>query len=206
MPPEPARGDDAPAGASAYLLRLALDNVGDGVTLLAPDGSVLFRNAAASQSRGSLAETRIHCAGGGTVLVQRDETLLRARDAELADLRQAAARETGLRRAMLDNLPDGVTLYEANGDITEINAACYRLNRLPPEVFAGIRNVRDAVRWQIENDQLPRTHDDIEDQLDAHVTLFLSATPQPLRAGTLRALAGSELAAPARWPPPWPAP
>ncbi len=88
--------------------------------------------------------------------------------------RAAVEREAEIRRAMLDHLPAGVSLFEENGDIVDINAAALELSHLPP---LGLRNIRDIFRYLIEHGQPVGTRrdidrGDIEQQLDARMARF----------------------------------
>lgn len=125
----------------------------------------------APMPNGLWAEYNFHPAADGHLLViVRDVTALKQQE-------ERVVREGESRRVVLDNLPAGVSLYEANGDIIQMNDAVYELNRLPREVFAEFRNIREIFRWQIEHGQVPATGDDIERQLDARMARFLG----PLR-------------------------
>src|SRR5262249_52507232 len=87
---------------------------------------------------------------GHLLVIVRDVTALKQQEERLEHERAAAEearaaaeaaraaveREGETRRAMLDNLPAGVSLFEANGDTIEINAAACALNRLPHPRFA----------------------------------------------------------------------
>jgi len=70
-----------------------------------------------------------------------------------------------MRRFVLDNLPSGVSLFEANGDIIQMNDAVFELNGLPRDIFDGFRNISEIFRWQIEHGQLGEDTDDVERQL-----------------------------------------
>ena len=110
--------------------------------------------------------------GGRRLILHRDITELRQQGQELEKTRDALALEGERLNTILDNLPDGVALYAANGDILHLNAACYELNRFPRAVFASIRNLRDGLRWQIGAGQAPMTHATIEEELDHRMAVF----------------------------------
>ena len=97
---------------------------------------------------GVWAEFNFHPAPDGHLLViVRDVTALKEQEEHIA-------REAEMRRFLLDNLPAGVSLFEANGDIIQMNDAVFELNGLPRDVFEGFRNISEIFRWQIEHGQL----------------------------------------------------
>jgi signal transduction histidine kinase/CheY-like chemotaxis protein/HPt (histidine-containing phosphotransfer) domain-containing protein len=115
---------------------------------------------------GVWAEFNFHPAPDGHLLViVRDVTALKQHEGHIA-------REAETRRFLLDSLPAGVSLFEANGDIIQMNDAVFDLNQLPRDVFAGFRNIREIFRWQIDNGQLPRTTDDMDRQLAERMARF----------------------------------
>jgi signal transduction histidine kinase/CheY-like chemotaxis protein/HPt (histidine-containing phosphotransfer) domain-containing protein len=141
---------------------------------------------AAAMPNGVWAEYNFHPAPDGQLLIiVRDITALKVQEERLEQERRAAEearaaaeaaraaveREGEIRRAMLDNLPDGVSLFEATGDVIELNAAAYELSHLPQTNFG---NIRDIFRNLIEAGQTPRTHADIEAQLDARMARFFN--------------------------------
>src|SRR3954452_17999636 len=94
---------------------------------------------------GIWAEFNFHPAPDGHLLViVRDVTALKEQEEHIA-------REAEMRRFVLDNLPAGVSLFEANGDIIQMNDAVFELNGLPRDVFQGFRNISQIFRWQIQN-------------------------------------------------------
>ena len=99
---------------------------------------------------------------------------LQRREIELQQARQEVEHERALMRAILDNVTDGMALFEANGDIALWNRAMYEINDFPREVFAGFRNISEAFRWQLENGQLERSHATLEDDVSDCMTRFLS--------------------------------
>ncbi len=111
--------------------------------------------------------------GGRRLILHRDITELKQQEQELEKTRDALALEGERLNTILDNLPDGVALYAANGDILHLNAACYELNHFPRDVFAGIHNLREGLRWQIEAGQAPLNHPTIEEELDHRMGIFL---------------------------------
>ena len=101
---------------------------------------------------GVWAEFNFHPAPDGHLLViVRDVTALKEQEEHIA-------REAEMRRFLLDNLPAGVSLFEANGDIIQMNDAVFELNGLPRDVFEGFRNIREIFRWQIQNGQAERRY------------------------------------------------
>jgi signal transduction histidine kinase/CheY-like chemotaxis protein/HPt (histidine-containing phosphotransfer) domain-containing protein len=99
---------------------------------------------------------------------------LKRREIELQQARQEIEHERALMRAILDNVSDGMALFETNGDIALWNRAMYEINNFPREVFAGFRNISEVFRWQFENGQLERSHAMLEDDVSNCMTHFLS--------------------------------
>ena len=106
--------------------------------------------------------TQLH---GHLLVIVRDITALKQHEGHIA-------REAATRRFLLDSLPAGVSLFEANGDIIQMNDAVFDLNQLPRDVFGGFRNIREIFRWQIENGQVPRTTDDVDRQVAERMARF----------------------------------
>ena len=81
---------------------------------------------------GVWAEFNFHPAPDGHLLViVRDVTALKQHEGHIA-------REAETRRFLLDSLPAGVSLFEANGDIIQMNDAVFDLNQLPRDVFGWL--------------------------------------------------------------------
>ena len=103
-------------------------------------------------------------------LRRRSEELAREREAA-EQARAEAEREVEIRRAMLDNLRAGVSLFEANGDTIDINAAARQLNRLPQR---PLQNIRDIFRCLIEAGQGLPGSDSIDAQVEARMARFIA--------------------------------
>jgi PAS domain S-box-containing protein len=130
-------------------------------------GDVTFTRA---MPNGLWAEFNFHPAPDGhLLLIVRDITALKEQE-------EHVAREAEMRRFVLDHLPAGVSLFEANGDIIQMNDAVFELNDLPRDVFDDFRNIREIFRWQIEHGQVGHATDDVERQLAERMTRF--AGPQ----------------------------
>jgi PAS domain S-box-containing protein len=115
---------------------------------------------------GLWAEFNFHPASDGHVLViVRDVTALKQQEEHIA-------REAEMRRSLLNSLPTGVSLFEGNGDIIQMNDAVFELNRLPRNVFDQFRNIREIFRWQLDNGQVPTAGTDIDRQLDDRMARF----------------------------------
>jgi PAS domain S-box-containing protein len=115
---------------------------------------------------GIWAEFNFHPAPDGHLLViVRDVTALKEQE-------EHVAREAEMRRFVLNNLPAGVSLFEATGDIIQMNDAVFELNGLPRETFEPFRNIREIFRWQLENGQLDETGNDVERQLAERMVRF----------------------------------
>ncbi len=88
-----------------------------------------------------------------------DQAAIAIENARLFEEQQAAQREIererALMRAILDNVTDGMGLYEANGDIALWNDAMYEINGFPRDIFDTVRNVETAFRWQADNGHVP---------------------------------------------------
>ena len=128
-------------------------------------GDLTFTKALPS---GLWAEFNFHPgADGHLLIIVRDVTALKRQEEHIG-------REAEMRRFLLDSLPAGVSLFEANGDIIQMNDAVFDLNRLPRDVFAEFRNIRQIFRWQIEHGQVPGAGADVDWQLDDRMTRFYS--------------------------------
>jgi signal transduction histidine kinase/CheY-like chemotaxis protein/HPt (histidine-containing phosphotransfer) domain-containing protein len=115
---------------------------------------------------GLWAEFNFHPAPDGNLLViVRDVTALKQQEEHIG-------REAEMRRFLLDSLPAGVSLFEANGDIIQMNDAVFDLNRLPRDVFKYFRNIREIFRWQVENGQITTTGSDGERQVELRMAKF----------------------------------
>ena len=115
---------------------------------------------------GVWAEFNFHPAPDGHLLIiVRDVTALKEQE-------EHVAREAEMRRFVLDNLPAGVSLFEANGDIIQMNDAVFELNGLPRDVFEGFRNISEIFRWQIQHGQLGPDTGDVERQLAERMARF----------------------------------
>lgn len=86
---------------------------------------------------------------------------------ELRDTREAAERERAVLRTVLDNVSDGIGLFEANGDIALWNNAMYDINSYPKDRFSSFRNIRESFRYQLEHGYVPREHENIDDDVEA---------------------------------------
>jgi signal transduction histidine kinase/GAF domain-containing protein/FixJ family two-component response regulator/HPt (histidine-containing phosphotransfer) domain-containing protein len=126
-------------------------------------GSVTFTRA---MPNGLWAEFNFHPAPDGhLLLIVRDVTALKEQE-------EHVVREAEMRRFVLDNLPAGVSLFEANGDIIQMNDALFELNGLPREVFESFRNIREIFHWQIQHGQLGHNTGDVERQLAERMARF----------------------------------
>jgi PAS domain S-box-containing protein len=125
-----------------------------------------YRTFTRALPNGLWAEFNFYPASDGHVLIIiRDVTALKQQEEHIA-------REAEMRRSLLNSLPTGVSLFEANGDIIQMNEAVFELNRLPRNLFDQFRNIREIFRWQLDNGQLPTAGPDIERQLDDRMARF----------------------------------
>ena len=76
--------------------------------------------------------------------------------------------------AILENVTDGLALFEANGDIALWNGAMFAINGFPRQLFTGFRNISQAFHWQFENGHLQRSHPTVAEDVAAFMTHFLS--------------------------------
>jgi PAS domain S-box-containing protein len=114
---------------------------------------------------GGWAEFNFHPAPDGNLLIiVRDITTLKRQEEHIT-------REAEMRRFLLDSLPAGVSLFEANGDIIQMNDAVFDLNQLPRDVFSEFRNIREIFRWQAEHGQIP-TDANTESLVQARMAQF----------------------------------
>ena len=74
--------------------------------------------------------------------------------------------------AILENVTDGLALFEANGDIALWNGAMFAINGFPRLLFTGFRNISQAFHWQFENGHLERSHPTVEEDVAAFMTRF----------------------------------
>ncbi len=111
---------------------------------------------------------------GKWLMIHSDVTDTPRHEMELQAARDALEQEGERLRAILDNLPDGVALHGADGELLHMNPASREFNRFPPEVFEHIHDMRDAMRWQLENGEATLTEAEIEADLDRRMALYFS--------------------------------
>jgi PAS domain-containing protein len=93
----------------------------------------------------------------------------------LQQARDAREQEGEQLRAILNHLPDGVTLAAKNGELVLMNAACRELN-FPPIVGAGdILTMRDAMALLLRFAEEPMDPETIESHLDHRMAVFLES-------------------------------
>ncbi len=114
---------------------------------------------------------------GRRLFAHRDVTDLKDRELQLQAATEALEQEGEKLAAILDNLPDGVALFAANGDLLHLNPAGYEINQFPTEPHARLKTMRDGLRWQLQNGVHPLTQPSLEAELDAHMAVFLSGKP-----------------------------
>jgi PAS domain S-box-containing protein len=162
--PEYVGKDEARAGSVRALLGVPLLRDGEPICVMA-----LARSTAEPYSERQI-EMVTGFADQAAIAIENARLL-----EELRRAREEAERERALMRSILDNVTDGMALYEANGDIALWNNAMYDISGYPRDVFAKFRNVRESLRWQVENEIIPRMHDTIEADVEAAVNRFYDA-------------------------------
>ena len=90
-------------------------------------------------------------------------TETRERSLELARERDAAEQARGDMQTLLDNMTDGVLLVGADGTLGLQNKAIFDVNGWPQEW--PTMQVRDRLRWQLENGHVARSFPTIEEDL-----------------------------------------
>ncbi len=93
---------------------------------------------------------------------------------EVRRAQEEAERERALMRAILDNVRDGMALYEPNGEIALWNNAMYDINDYPRDVFQTFRTVYDSLSWQVANGMIPRQHENEEEDVQEAMQRFRS--------------------------------
>ena len=127
-----ARGDFATAEELAAIERTAIDIRSDRNT------SYIRRTAA-----GRIVEFKSYPLPNGEVLATyRDITELQERQAELETARATM-------RTVLDNMTDGVMLYEADGRWSYANRKMMEFHLLTPEILAKLPTMADVGRYQM---------------------------------------------------------
>ena len=116
---------------------------------------------------------------GHMLIIVRDVTELKQQEQALVRARDAQALEGERLNAILDHLPDGVALTEADGELVHMNAASHELNHFPPLEAGRIRTMRDAMRWQLEHAEEPPGAAEIEADLDRWWTAQLAVDHDP---------------------------
>ena len=135
-----ARGDFATPEELAAIKRTAIDIRSDRNT------SYIRRTAA-----GRIVEFKSYPLPNGEVLATyRDITELQERQAELE-----AARAT--MRTVLDNMTDGVMLYEADGRWSYANRKMMEFHLLTPEILATLPTMADVGRYQMTRGDMGST-------------------------------------------------
>lgn len=102
----------------------------------------------------------------------------RQRSAELARQRDAAEQARADMQALLDNMTDGVLLVAADGTFGLHNKAIFRINDWPEEW--PTMQVRDRLRWQIENGHVARHCATVEEDLAMHIERVERADGSPV--------------------------
>ena len=111
-------------------------------------------------------------ADGRRLIVHRDVTELKKGELELKAASEALKLEGEKLAAILDHMPDAVSLFASNGDVLHLNPAAHAMDQLPTDIDATLHNMRDRFRWQLSNRPVPRQYDDVDDELDTRMAIF----------------------------------
>jgi signal transduction histidine kinase/HPt (histidine-containing phosphotransfer) domain-containing protein len=96
---------------------------------------------------------------------------------ELQQAREEAERDRALMRAILDNVTDGMALFEANGDIALFNNAIYDINGFPREEFGKFTNMKQVLQWQARQGHLDGDPTDPDAVAETYFQNFLAGEP-----------------------------
>jgi PAS domain S-box-containing protein len=112
---------------------------------------------------------------GKWLMLHVDVTDTLRHEMELRAARDAMEQEGERLRAILDNLPDGVALFDAVGSLLHLNPATRELNNFPEDVFDHIHTMRDAVHWSMVHDGDDVPPEQVEAFLDGKMARFFDA-------------------------------
>ncbi|HKU97567.1 MAG TPA: PAS-domain containing protein [Vineibacter sp.] len=110
---------------------------------------------------------------GGTVVMVTDLTELKRREEELAGAKAELEAAREVMRTVLDNMTDGVMLYERDGRWSFANRAMHEFHRISPETMAGLKTIADVARFQLARGDMGPV-DDIESAVKQRVAMVLA--------------------------------
>lgn len=110
---------------------------------------------------------------GGTVVMVTDLTELKRREEELAGAKAELEVAREVMRTVLDNMIDGVMLYEKDGRWSFANRAMHTFHHISPETMAGLRTIEDVARFQLMRGDMGPV-DDIESAVKQRVAMVLA--------------------------------
>jgi len=110
---------------------------------------------------------------GGTVVMVTDLTELKRREEELAGAKAELEVAREVMRTVLDNMIDGVMLYEKDGRWSFANRAMHTFHHISPEAMAGLRTIEDVARFQLTRGDMGPV-DDIESAVKQRVAMVLA--------------------------------
>ena len=88
---------------------------------------------------------------GRRLVTNRNVTALKQRELELEASRAEIERAHGVTQTVLDNVTDGLALFDGDGQVVLLNRAFHAINNLPPNMFERDKDVRIGLRWQLEH-------------------------------------------------------
>ena len=118
---------------------------------------------------------------GATLTLHRDFTELKDREEEVARAKEEAERARDeleqareVMQTILDNMTDGVMLYEKDGRWSFANRAMFDFHRMTPEIVARLPTIQDVARYQLTRGDMGPIED-----IDAEVERRVAAVRSP---------------------------
>jgi signal transduction histidine kinase/DNA-binding response OmpR family regulator len=123
----------------------------------------------------------IRLSGGRVLVMHRDVTALKEREAEIEAARAAAEEARETLQTVLDSVTDGIGLLDSEGRPLLMNDAIYALNRWPRDQFEQGWTLRDVLRWQFDNAHVPHVDgESVEDYVDRLVAEVRAGAGHPV--------------------------
>lgn len=95
----------------------------------------------------------VRLSGERILIMHRDITALKEREAELQAAHAAANEVRETLQTVLDHSPDALMLFDADGTWRYASAALFHIQEADPDVLAANRNFRELVAWQASQGQ-----------------------------------------------------